>query len=266
MTTRNFVFTSYMNDAPTIDETMKYLFFQLERGNEKGKLHWQGLVVMKQACRYTKVAKIIGKDCHVENMEGTIEQSVTYCSKSDTKIDGPWEYGEKPKGRGHRSDLDSLCEDLKGGMSIKEVACNYPASFIRNYRGIDKFKSLIDKKRDFMTELYIIWGASGSGKTRSVVEKEKDLYIHTGGSWWDGYSGQEAVLIDDVKWEEMGDVMKHTEFLRMIDRYPYQVPIKGGFVNFVTKRVYVTSMYDPVDWLLKDGIKRRCHDVTKLDG
>lgn len=119
----------------------------------------------------------------------------------------------------------------------------------------------------------IVWGDSGVGKTRYVVSKELEtgLYIKPEGQWWDGYNGEEAVLIDDCVWsgicvtEQKVAGIPISEWLKIMDRYPYKVPVKGGYREFVSKRIYFTSMYDPVKFEQSPGVKRRLSRVSKLD-
>jgi hypothetical protein len=61
--------------------------------------------------------------------------------------------------------------------------------------------------------------------------------------WWDGYCGQDAVLIDDFD----GWVPFRT-FLQWLDVYPLTLPIKGGFVVANFSRVFITSNLDPTVW------------------
>ena len=37
--------------------------------------------------------------------------------------------------------------------------------------------------------------------------------------------------------------IKYDEMLKICDRYPYRVPVKGGYENFVSKRIWITSNY-----------------------
>ena len=90
-------------------------------------------------------------------------------------------------------------------------------------------------------------GKTGAGKTRSVmdnVDDPEDIYIHPGGQWFDGYDGQPIVLFDDYA----GSEFKLQYLLKLLDRYPMQVPVKGGFVSFVPQEIYITSNLDPNDW------------------
>ncbi len=63
------------------------------------------------------------------------------------------------------------------------------------------------------------------------------------GVWFDGYEGQKDVIIDDM----VPDCMAVGLFLRLFDRYPMSVPIKGAFVNWNPRRVFITSNFCPGD-------------------
>lgn len=55
--------------------------------------------------------------------------------------------------------------------------------------------------------------------------------------WFDGYDGQKAVLFD-----EMGPGVMHWNMLkRLLDRYPMQVPVKGGSVHWNPEVIILTS-------------------------
>lgn len=61
-----------------------------------------------------------------------------------------------------------------------------------------------------------------------------------GNVWFDGYMGQKRVVLDDYR-------SYHLPFnflLRLLDRYPIQVPVKGGYVNFIPEEIIVTSPFD----------------------
>jgi len=95
----------------------------------------------------------------------------------------------------------------------------------------------------------VFWGPSGSGKTREAVgDNPSDCYIvsrpDTGRPlWWDGYNTQPRVVLDDfygwIPWSYL---------LQLLDRYPFQVEVKGGKVHFNSENIFITSNSHPNTW------------------
>ena len=77
----------------------------------------------------------------------------------------------------------------------------------------------------------------------STTSPDDDFY-----KWKDGYAGQEAVLYDNMSPTNI----KPTRLLKEIDRYFIQVPIKGGFIGWRPRRIYITTTYHP-DHMAAEG-------------
>lgn len=83
--------------------------------------------------------------------------------------------------------------------------------------------------------------------------------------WWDGYRGQEAVLIDDFD-SQIG----YTHFKRWFDKYKCQVESKGGAVPLAATKFAITSNVDPKLWwpeadqVHRDAVMRRVTTVLKF--
>jgi hypothetical protein len=111
-----------------------------------------------------------------------------------------------------------------------------------------------------------VWGKTEIGKTSLIYKIEDEKYgckpwslesdTGEGPCAWDGYQGQESVLIDDYN-----DKMSRRFLLRLLDRYPMQVRITGGWRNFTSKRIYFTSEYPPDCWNWDAAIMRRVTEV-----
>ena len=174
---------------------------------------------------------------HIEVAGGNGPQNFQYCSK-----DGDFfELGTRPQGRGKRTDLDDACDAVKAGNNMREVATEHSSCFVKYSNGLIRLMSIISPKRDFMTIGYWLHGPTGSGKSRWVHQNFPTAYWKPSlDQWFDGYAMEDTVVIDDFR----VDVRDHTSLrslLRLVDRYPLQVPIKGAFVQFVAKRVIITS-------------------------
>jgi len=160
-----------------------------------------------------------------------------------------WEFGV-PSRRGQRNDLSRVVKSITDGMDIRAVALAHPQEFVRYSRGIERLHyhhSNGTQRRNWTMEVRCFIGESGTGKSwranKEAEESGGDIYYKPRGKWWDGYTGQDNVIIDDFYgW------IKFDEMLRILDRYPHQVEIKGGFANFVSKRIWITSNKEIEDW------------------
>ena len=57
------------------------------------------------------------------------------------------------------------------------------------------------------------------------------------------FAGEEAILMDDYKGEYAVNFFK-----RLTDRYPMKVQVKGGYVHWNPKHIYITSNHSPATW------------------
>lgn len=218
---------------------------------ESGRIHVQGYTEFGTAVRMASLRNCF-PGVHCEKRKGDRDQARDYCRKSESRStsdhSGPAERGSwKSGGQGARNDLEAVRVAIRGGTSELDIADGYFNQWVRYRRSFQIYRSLVEKVRSEPTELHILWGEPGTGKTRSVWESGLSVYAvpqPNGGSvWFDGYQGEEAVLLDDF----YGWIPLHL-LLKLADRYPLQVPVKGGMVNFSSKRLYVTSNKSWEDW------------------
>lgn len=115
MTSRAWVFT-YNNpngDLNTEFTDLRYTIWQLERG-ESGTYHFQGYAEFKKPIRLAACKRWLSS-AHWEPRRGTPTQAKEYASKEDTRIAGPWEFGEQGGAQGKRTDLDEFREAVIRG-------------------------------------------------------------------------------------------------------------------------------------------------------
>lgn len=228
-------------------ERVKFVFWQLERGEETNTPHFQGFVCFTHpVAMATAKATLESGRYHLEIMRGTIEDSIRYCSKPDGRLRGPYQYGEQPR-QGARNDLKEVAEAIRGGASMRDLAESHPHQIIRYARGLQCLASYCSTPRSWVMDVAVYWGPTGSGKSRRANEELPGAYWKPAGPWWDGYDGQEDVIIDDFHSGRANEI-SITDLLRWLDRYPCRVPIKGGFVNFVARRVVITSNLHYGEW------------------
>lgn len=269
---RNFVFTDFEVDrkdawldfAMEEDGPLKYVILQREKCPRSGKEHLQGYAELKKQMRLNAMKKKFGRKVHFEKRKGTAQEAADYCRKEESRVEGPWEAGEI-SAPGKRSDLDSVKQMLDAGASMPEVADASFGSWCRYRKAFSAYKMMKMEKKDSPKEVFVLWGEAGTGKTRHVYDTEGfELYSKPDGRWFDGYVGQEVALFDDYT----GDLPIGL-FLKLLDRYPVQVEVKGDWVPWVPKRIYITSNLAPEEWypnattVQHDAIRRRITKCTR---
>lgn len=238
---------------------VKKMVISKECGEEETP-HLQGRITFSRAYRLTGLKKLVPR-AHWEVTMCASDSLYVMKEGSDVIIN------VNNKNQGHRSDLDEIKEKLDNGVSQKVIAQEHFGSWVRYNRSFEKYSLLVTPPRDFKTELHIIWGAPGSGKSHTAYEEAgEDVYTKMGSNkWWDGYTGQECVVIDDFY-----GGMPWTNLLNIADKYKTQVETKGGMVPFVAKKIFITSNQHPQLWYSAEGcewgaLERRITSIRRFD-
>jgi len=216
------------------DERVRYAIWQLERG-ANGTIHFQGYMEWINAMRLAACKTLI-PGAHWEVRKGSAEQAKAYCSKEESRIDGPWEHGTMSEGQGTRTDLlaikrkiDEGADDLTLWETDFGATCKYHKAF-------SVYRNLKVPDRNHWTELIVLIGPPGCGKSRFCHETSPQSYFKQRSQWWCGYDGRSDITIDDFYgW------LPPDEILRIGDRFPLMVQCKGGNTKFAAKRVFITS-------------------------
>ncbi len=237
--TKRWVFTSFLDELPNFNEQqMSYMCHGLETCPDTGRKHHQGYVVFHNKKSFTAAKKLMPKDQHIEPAKGTTPENIAYCSK-----DAPLtEHGVRPA-QGSRSDLQQVVKLLEDGNDVESVARAMPVTYIKHFRGIMSLRNRLMKRRTWKTKVICHWGPTGSGKTRTAIEAGANM-VSFDGSFFNGYEGQEIILLDEI---EKMNFPRHT-LLQIMDRYPLPVNIKGSYMHWVPKVLYMTGITHPHEW------------------
>jgi len=226
---------------------------------ESGTPHLQGYVIWNGNKRLAGCKKE-HPGAHWELARGSSNQNRTYCSKGNDFV----EWGVCPGDEG-----------VAGGAATAEkwkvareaaMRGDYDAIpdqiFVCHYGNICRIAAryverMDDLPVDSVCGLWIV-GETGSGKSH-VARSCGGFYVKNVSKWWDGYRGEENVIIDDL--DPSHNYL--TYYLKIwLDRYAFQGEIKGGTMWCRPRRVIVTSQY-PIEQVIslktdQDAIKRRC--------
>jgi len=243
-------FTSYVEEGGLpqgLTDGVTYLVYQREVCPTTNREHYQGYLELESRQRLQGVKRILGDPAaHLEIRKGTGPQAADYAKKEETRKAGtePHEYGDiSTVTPGQRTDLLDLKTAVDEGKSELEIAEDHFPAWAKHYKAVERYKRLKTEARNFKSEVFILAGDTGVGKSRLAREQFPDAYWKPRGNWWCGYEGQETVVIDDfygwLPWDFL---------LRLTDRYPLLVETKGGMAQFVAKRIIFTSNKPYMDW------------------
>lgn len=199
--------------------------------------HLQGFVIFNNKQSVGAAIKHL-HGCHVEvrSPNATNKQAADYCKK-----DGDYDEFGVLNQQGKRSDLAVIANQIDNGATIEQVATAFPATYIRNYRGIANYKALKMKSYTppaLRGEWYV--GPPGTGKSRKAREENPDAYLKAQNKWWDGYNEEKVVIFDDL---DKGAIGLGHHLKIWTDRYACSGEIKGGTIKLQHETFIVTSNY-----------------------
>lgn len=249
---------TYNNPKHTQEEIMallapvaKYAVFQLERGEDKQTPHYQGYVAFSKKKRLTACTKIFQAHWTQMYKDSNPTACRTYCTKEESREPdgGPWELGIfSAKGKqGKRTDLDRFAKKALTHTKA-ELYAEHPGMTFRYLNNIDKLKMTLAPKPENLTGRCGIWlfGETSTGKSQSARQIAAGtgngrFYDKLPSKWWDGYDGEDTVIIDDIgeDAEWMAGSLK-----RFADKYPFPVEIKGSMMTVRPLLIICTSNYD----------------------
>lgn len=201
--------------------------------------HLQGYVELSKKISLSKMKTFLSR-AHWEKAKGNSLQASSYCKK-----DGDFQEGGLLMKQGQRSDLEEIKSKIESGASEMEIASEHFSKWVVYRRSFQAYATLISPIRKWETQCHVYWGKTGTGKTRFVMDQVMDQEYYSPGDydWFDGYAGQPIVIIDDFRGE-----YKLQFLLKLLDRYPMSVKVKGSFANWCPKKVYITSNIHPSKW------------------
>lgn len=227
-------------------EHFKYYVFQREKGNETGTEHIQLFLVFSIGKRFETVKRYFER-AHIEKARGSNVQCRDYCTKSDTRISGPYEEGNFAEERA-RTDLTNFYEMIDLGATDNEIRTAYPGLYSRYYNLIEaeRQKNLAQKYdkcfRD--VEVTYLYGPPGCGKSTYVVNEvgfgNFFRVVNYKKNPFDGYKGEDVIWL-----EEFHSQFNVEFFLTLVDRFPMTLPCRYSDKVACFTKIYITTNIPP---------------------
>lgn len=220
--------------------------------DKSGRLHIQFAVTFRDNVRPPQARRILGGE-HGP-FTGFLSPAYSsgcwdYVSKKESRVQTIPGYGDLRGELGNRSDLDVLYEAIANGLPLWEIMSRFPRQYMRNATAVGKLCAMHDRPRPYVDATVEIWfGVTGSGKSTKAYEENPQAYRKTiPGKWWEGYKGEETVIFEEFNPQEDKE-LRLPELLKILDKFPYQVEIKGASLQLRAHKFIFTTNIDPREW------------------
>lgn len=235
----------------------KYIIGQVEMG-EAGNPHIQFALYLKRRLRKFSLIKF---DKHTDYEPVFIDNGIDkYCSKLESRIEGPWEFGNK----------DDTSNEKTDWAKIREAVCqpkvdweSIPAStYLLHINKLEKahsayITSLKPSQIRKHVKVYYLSGNSAAGKSNFALymccygkkgEEAVDLVKYTGQFWMGTSESCRCCIYDDFR----DNKIKEEEFVNFIDynRHLINVKFTQHLNNYEV--IIITSVF-PMNEIFKNS-------------
>jgi hypothetical protein len=266
---------------------------QLERGAECGTIHIHLHIKTNRPISWRMLKALLDDSAwagaHIEKVKD-IKAHMAYVTKFETRVAGPFYSANCPDPgkaiQGARTDWEAFKgEALAVAKNPSKWKCLWDSNFhlmLRYYKGAKEFVSVNSEsiaRPDH--EVIVLYGQPGSGKSTLATKLLADLhegqdpYFKGAGKWFDGYTGQLGVVMDDFDCSTQNiQALKN-----ILDKTPCTVEVKGSTFPLLTRVTVITTNTHPLRWgtgigdkaisqVDREAVIRRCHffEMNLLEG
>lgn len=234
----------------------EYICYSEEIGGEEGTFHIHVFIKTKRSVRFTTIKKLF-PFAHIDPCKGTSKEVRDYVFKEDkwkeseknstNILESHYEFGICPPDdkQGKRHDLDDLVFGIKSGMSNVEIV-DYNPHLVTRMKDMDALRTAIlydeNRRKIRNVEVTYIYGETGSGKSRHVLEKYgfENVYRVTDYKHpFDNYQTEDVIVF-----EEFRNSIKVEQMLNYLDIYPLSLPCRYNNKQACYTKVFILSNWD----------------------
>lgn len=190
---------------------------------------------------------------HIENARGRHDENRDYIRKEGKWLNDPKhetnladtfeESGDLPAESSKReSQSAEVVAMIREGASNEEIVNAYPSQYT-HLKSLDAMRQTFlegqYRKKFRNLNVYYLWGKTGVGKTRYVMEKYGYEHVYRVTNYahpFDNYQGESVILF-----EEFRSDLPTKDMLKYLDGYPLMLPCRYGDKVACFTEVYVIS-------------------------
>lgn len=247
--------------TPTVHTVVENRFPNIHRENVKGTSQQNRDYVLKEGEKYNKLP-----DGSYNYTDGS---GKTHTGVNHTATFEEW--GEMPQEhQGKSKDVEKIYALIKDGATNLEIIDAVPSGMM-NIDKIERTRSILRDAHfaDDWRDLHVtyIFGTTGSGKTRSVMDKYgyRNCYRVTDYKHpFDSYNGQDVLIF-----EEYRSQFRIADMLNYLDGYPIELPCRYFNRQACYTKVFIISnlplekQYTNVIQESRAAFYRRIHQVRE---
>ena len=221
---------------------------------EQGTPHTHVYVVFKNSVMFDTLHKRF-YGVHIEQANGSNKENRDYVRKEGKWLDNAKhetslidtfeEFGKLPSDRSRgETQAEQIMQLVKDGKTDAEILKAFPTAF-NKLNHIEKARQTLLEKRykNAFRKLQVtyIWGDTGVGKTRSVMEQYGYTNVYRVTDYahpFDSYKGQDVIIF-----EEFRSSLTVADMLNYLDGYPVELPCRyANKVACYTKVFVITNI------------------------
>jgi len=247
-----------------LPEGLTWMLYQTEKAASTGRLHTQFIIAANRKSRITTIRGLLDSTTAHLEIARDVAASLKYCSKLETREAGPWAVGPVPTMSGKKTgpSVTNHPINMLKRMRVVDYLQFNPGHW-RSVRALQQIRTSLQPKRSWPTQGVLLTGETGKGKSRICTTIAQ--YLHGADvnfvdalPWFDGIDAESLIVFEEFRGQ-----LNPSTLLRLFDRSPLTVAIKGGTVQFLASWVIMTSnltldeMYPTLDKKTIDALKRR---------